>query len=172
MNGEPLAARIQKLEDRDAIKALVTRYSLAVDDHDFETLGSLWAPDARYGFFNDVQAEGAEKIAALLEGNISGGGVSFHVNHDHLIEWDARDPHRASGTLCTHAETSVAGQHQVCAIRYADKYVRHEAQWLFAERFLGFLYFAPVEEYAGLLVKRDRLLFPGGAAIQAHWPNF
>lgn len=172
MNEETLSVRVQKLEDHIAIKALIARYSLAVDDHDFKTLASLWAPDARYGFFRDVHAEGDEKIAALLESNIRSGGVSFHTNHDHLIEWDEGDPDRASGILCCHAEVSVAGEHQVGAIRYRDKYVRHQGQWLFAERFLGFLYFTPAEGYAGLLLQRDRLRFPGGAAIPAHWPDF
>jgi hypothetical protein len=73
MKDDTLEARIQRLEDREAIRSLVARYSLAVDDHDFETLGSLWAPDARYGLFDGVQAEGAEEIAALLERNIGGG---------------------------------------------------------------------------------------------------
>lgn len=167
-----LAARLQKLEDRAAIQALVSRYSIAVDDHDFKTLASLWAPDARYGFFDDVHAEGDAQIAALLESNISSGGVSFHTNHDHLIEWEERDPDRAQAILSCHAEVTIAGEHQVSGIRYHDKYVRHQGQWLFAERFLGFLYFSPAQDYAGLLLEDNRVRFPGAPAIAGHWPSF
>ena len=172
MNDQSIATRLKRLEDRAAIQSLVARYSLAVDDHDFKILGSLWAPDARYGFFGDVHAEGSAQIAALLEGNIGPGGVSLHTNHDHLIEWDESDTDRAQGVLSCHAEVTVAGEHQVAGIRYRDKYVLIDGQWLFAERFLGFLYFAPVEEYAGVLLKRERLIFPGIPAIAAHWPDF
>jgi len=172
MKDDTLEARIQRLEDREAIRSLVARYSLAVDDHDFETLGSLWAPDARYGLFDGVQAEGAEEIAALLERNIGGGGVSFHTNHDHLIDWDQGDADHASGTLITHAEISVGGKQQMCAIRYKDKYVRRQQQWLFDERLLGFLYITPPEHYPGILLRSDRLLFPDGSAQSAHWPDF
>ena len=167
-----IAARLGKLEDRAAIQALVSRYAVAVDDHDFKALGALWAPDARYGFFGEVHAEGSAKIAALLESNIGTGGVSFHTNHDHLIEWDIEGPDYAHGVLSCHAEVTVAGEHQVSGIRYRDKYVRYQGQWLFAERFLGFLYFTRVEDYAGVLLKRDRIIFPGAPALPAHWPHF
>lgn len=103
---------------------------------------------------------------------ISAGGVSFHTNHDHLIDWDQGDADHASGTLITHAEISVGGKQQMCAIRYKDKYVRRQQQWLFDERLLGFLYITPPEHYPGILLRSDRLLFPDGSAQSAHWPDF
>jgi ketosteroid isomerase-like protein len=164
--------RIQRLEDDAAIRMLASRYSIAVDDHDFLTLARLWAPDACYGFFGDIHARGASEIAELFERNITTGGVSFHTNHDHVIEWKKGDPNHARGTVSCHAEVTVAGAHQVSGIRYKDVYVRHEGQWLFAERLLGFLYFSPAKDYPGILLSDDRVHLPNTAPMKAHWPAF
>lgn len=168
---DDLAARLQQLEDREAIRNLISRYAFAVDDHDFNVLATLWAPNARYGFYDEIHAQGAEKIAALLKANIQTGGVSFHTNHDHVIEWTDDNPDLAHGILSCHAEVTVANEHQVSGIRYRDTYVRLEGKWLFAERLLGFLYFSPAEDYAGLLLREERLHLPGLPPMKAHWPR-
>jgi hypothetical protein len=172
MSDEALAARIGRLEDREAIRILCSRYSLAVDDHDFDTLATLFAPHARYGWANQPpQAEGREAVAALLRSRIAPGGPSFHVNHDTFVDWDDSDPARASGMVFCHAEVCPAGVQLVSAIRYRDKYVKIENRWMFAERFLGFLYMTPVDRYPGVLALRDRMLV-ATPPQRAHWPAY
>jgi len=172
MSDTQLSARIQRLEDRESIRELVSRYSLAVDDHDFASLGRLWHPDAIYGWVGmPAQAEGATAIVALLEERIGPSGPSFHVNHDQIVEWHDHDADRASGLVFCHAEVSPGGQHYQYAIRYQDKHVRHEGRWMFAERRLAFFYFVQPSEYDGILVQKDRMR-PGGIRNDAHWPAF
>ena len=42
-----LATRLQRLEDREAIKALVARYGLAMDDRDMQGMPGLFMGDVR-----------------------------------------------------------------------------------------------------------------------------
>lgn len=170
-SNDDIAARLRRLEDREAIRDLIGRYSLAVDNHDFAALGALWHPDAVYGYVDQPQATGARAIAALLEERIGPSGPSFHVNHDQIVDWDERDPDRASGIVFCHAEVAPGGHQYQAAIRYHDRYVRHAGRWLFAQRFLGFLYFTPPSGYDGILLETERFR-PAGARNRAHWPAF
>lgn len=172
MAEQELAARIRRLEDREEIRALVGRYSVCVDDHDFATLASLFAPDARYCWHDRASVtEGRDALIALLESRIGPSGPSFHVNHDQFVDWDPRDPDRASGLVLCHAETSAGGSHNIAAIRYRDQYVRHQGRWLFQERSLGFLYNLPVKDYPGVLMQQERIRLPG-LTRAAHWPAY
>jgi len=172
MDQEALLKRIRRLEDGDAIRKLCSRYSLAVDNHDFPTLRSLFAPDAIYGWINEApHAEGAEAIGKLLESRLSSSGPSFHVNHDVIIDWDDGAPGRASGIVFCHAEVSPPAGQFIGAIRYHDKYVNHDGSWKFAERWLGFLYLAPPQDYAGLLRSFERIR-SSQPQRPAHWPSF
>jgi hypothetical protein len=170
MADDSLAQRIERLEDREAIRALCSRYSLAVDDHDFDTLGGLFAVDARYGWVDaPPQAEGRAAITELLRSRIGPAGPSFHVNHDMVVDWGANDRSRATGIVFCHAEVIPSGKHLVGAIRYRDSYVKQDGRWLFAARFLSFLYFTPIDEYPGILGARERLRMINPPA-PAHWP--
>jgi len=172
MSDDAILRRLRKVEDRDAIRDLIGRYSLAVDNHDFDALGALWHPHATYGWVGQPpQAEGAAAIRALLESRIGPAGPSFHVNHDQIVDWDENDPDRASAVVFCHAEVTPDGSQYQAAIRYHDRYIRHEGRWLFAERRLGFLYFTPPSSYEGILLRRERML-PGGQRNPAHWPAF
>jgi hypothetical protein len=172
MSDEALAARIARLEDREAIRVLCSRYSLAVDDHDFDTLATLFAPDALYGWVDaPPQGTGREQVIEVLRSRIAPAGPSFHVNHDMFVDWDEGDPAHASGMVFCHAEVCPAGTQLIGAIRYRDKYVKSDGRWMFAERFLSFLYFTPVDRYPGVLTLRERLLF-ANPPLPAHWPAY
>jgi hypothetical protein len=172
MSEMDLATRLRRLEDREDIRTLVARYSQYVDDHDFEALATLWAPDARYGWHGSSDVtEGGANVAALLASRIRPTGPSYHVNHSHVIEF-GDDPDRASGLVFAHAETSGAAGQNVAAIRYHDRYVRLGGRWLIAERILAFLYFTPAEVYADVLRVKERMRLPDGRKLVAHWPEF
>ena len=46
---ESVAARLQRLEDREQILELLTAYGATLDRHDFAAFGLLFAEDAEYG---------------------------------------------------------------------------------------------------------------------------
>lgn len=172
MRDENLAARLRRIEDREEIRTLVARYCRHVDDHNFPALAALWAPEARYSWKDSPDVTiGGEDVASLLKSRIEPTGPSFHITHDHVIEF-GDDEDRASGLVSAHAETSGPSGQNIGAIRYHDEYVRHDGHWKFAERQLAFLYFTPVSDYHEIMKAKHRMRLPDGTSLPAHWPDF
>jgi hypothetical protein len=172
MNEADFAERLRRMEDREQIRTLASLYSLAVDDHDFATLQSLFTADAKYGWVgSEARTVGDQAIVASFAEKLANSGPSFHVNHDQIVEWDEKDANRARGVVLCHAETSHRGGQNVAAIRYRDVYVRDGGRWKFGERLLAFLYFTPVDRYPDILMVKNRLRLPGGE-MPAHWPAY
>lgn len=65
---DTLAARLQALEDREAIRDLIARYGPAADNGDAEGAAALFAPDGVYAVGGMGESRGRPAIAALLRG--------------------------------------------------------------------------------------------------------
>lgn len=153
-----LTNRIRALEDRLDLRELVARYGLAVDDRDVDALAALFMPDAVFRSQDGVMnAQGRAAIIEQFHGRFAALKTTNHVAHDQIIELDADDPDRAIGLVSSHAEVWRNGQALVAALRYRDRYERHQGRWCFAERTLSFLYYLPVGEYAEGLGSRLRM---------------
>ena len=153
-----LTRRIGALEDRLALRELVARYGIAVDDRDIDTLESLFTPDAVFRSQDGVMnARGRTAIIEQFHGRFAALKATNHVAHDIILDLDPVDPDRASGLVSSHAEVWRNGQALIAALRYRDQYRRHEGRWRFAERTLSFLYYLPVVEYAAGLGSRLRM---------------
>lgn len=63
-----LAARLQLLEDREAIRELIASYGLLADSGNAAALSELWIEDGTYGVGGMGNAEGRAAIAGLIEG--------------------------------------------------------------------------------------------------------
>ena len=122
-----LEERIRRVEDRPDLRELVVRYTLAVDEHDMEALGTLFAPDGGFGRAGNPAGvvRGRDEVVATLGRLLGQVGPSFHVVHDQVISFDESGPGKAAGVVNCHAETSGATQY-VAAIRYHDTYARHD----------------------------------------------
>jgi SnoaL-like domain len=59
---EQLLARLTQLEDKQALAALMNRYSHAVDTFDWDTWGACWAPDAIADFGRSGPVRGRDAI--------------------------------------------------------------------------------------------------------------
>jgi len=146
-----LEQRIQQLEDREAIKALIARYGLVMDDRDMARMPSLFTHDVRILSRDGVMdARGREAAVALYKGRFEVLGPSNHFTHDKIIEF-GDDPNHATGLVLSHAEMQRRGQPMLAAIRYADSYRREEGEWRFAERIFDFFYYVPTAEYIDAL---------------------
>lgn len=146
--------QLRQLQDRAALRDLVTTYSIAIDDHDFTTLEQVFTPDALYGRDDDSpRLVGAVAIAQSMREKLEGAPPSFHVNHDHLVTFDPVDADRATGIVQCHAETSHFEGHKIAAIRYYDSYRRGAAGWQISERRLRFIYFVAAKDYPGCLLR-------------------
>jgi hypothetical protein len=143
-----LVQRLRRLEDRLEIRELAGRYGFAIDDRNIADLERLFTPDAVFRSKDGVMdARGREEVIAQFGRRFSVLGISNHFTHDHLIAL-GDDPDSATGLVSSHAEVWRNDQALLGALRYEDKYRRHEGRWCFAERLLSFLYYMPVNEYA------------------------
>ena len=60
-------ARIQVLEDREAIRALLVAYATTLDNRDFEGFEQLWAKDSEFLGGGSNTAKGPVAIRDLLD---------------------------------------------------------------------------------------------------------
>ena len=155
-----LAARVQRLEDRQELADLVTRYCIAVDDRDLDALISLFSSDARMGHADgSAGGAGTEGITRYYEERLRGVGTCFHYFHSQLIDFDGPDD--ATGVVLAHAEMAVDGRMIVGAIRYHDTYAREGGAWRFRERRLRFFYLMDATELPEQIQGVDRKRWPG-----------
>lgn len=143
--------RLQLLEDREEIKSLVARYGLVMDDRDIAEMPRLFTPDVRIRSLDGVMdARGREEAIAMFRERFSVLGPSNHFSHDKIINF-GDDIDMATGTVLSHAEMNRKGQPMLAAMRYSDRYARHEGEWKFAERVFAFFYYIATEEYLDAL---------------------
>jgi len=64
-----LEARLQALEDREAIRDLIARYGPLADSGDAQGVAGLWAEDGVYAIAGFGEAKGRAEIAALIDGD-------------------------------------------------------------------------------------------------------
>ena len=61
-------ARLQALEDREAIRDLIARYGPLADSGDAAGVAALWTEDGSYAVHGFADAVGHAEIAALIDG--------------------------------------------------------------------------------------------------------
>lgn len=78
-----LATRLERLEDREAIKALIARYGLVMDDRDMQGMPGLFTQDVRILSRDGVMdARGRDAVIELYRGR-------FAVLVEKLASWRA-----------------------------------------------------------------------------------
>ncbi len=166
-----LEDRIDRLESKDAIRALVTAYAIACDEHDMPRLLSLFTEDACLDSPSGAMvANGRDGIEEMFINTLKIRGPSYHWTHDVTVEIDAQDADRATGLVLCHAETCPNGVVSIAALRYADEYRREQGRWRFTKRVLTFLYYLPVTEFADGLAQEKRV-FRGDERTAADFPQ-
>lgn len=168
---EPLSLeqRIARLEDRQAIAQLTASYCFAIDDRDLDTVGRLFTDQGHFGSLDGaMSARGREAIVEQFRSRFSVLGASNHVAHNQLIHLDSAT--RAHGLVSSHAEVWRMERTMVTALRYTDQYEKVGGEWRFAERLLSFMYYLPIEEYAGAMGRLDRNR-AGPSPAAADWPE-
>ena len=164
-----LERRLTELEDRLAIRELVSRYCFAVDDRDLRTLGALFTENGSFGSADgQMRANGREAILRQFEARYSVLGATNHFNHDQTIDFENLS--RARGRVSLHAEMWRNERAVIAALRYADRYEKSGGKWLFTERLISFMYYLPVEEYPGARGRLDRNR-ASAVAQPADWPE-
>jgi uncharacterized protein (TIGR02246 family) len=134
---DALAKRVQVLEDREAIRALILAYGQAHDHRDYRTFSNLFASNGEWvGGLGS--AKGPEAIFALMDRTIGhdpkpNGSGTYHVMTNDQIEIDGD---RASAT--TKWIYITPGENNTPTLvflgRYLDEFVRENGDWKFLRR--------------------------------------
>lgn len=78
---EALAARLQTLEDREAIRDLIASYGPLADTGAADAFSQLWTEDGRYAVGGMTEAKGRAAIAALIDGAVHRGLMADGCAH-------------------------------------------------------------------------------------------
>jgi uncharacterized protein (TIGR02246 family) len=134
---ESLAARVQVLEDREDIRALILAYGQAHDHRDYRTFASLFASNGEW-IGGLGSAKGPDAIFALMYKSIGHnplpmGSGTFHVMTNDQIRIDGD---RASATTkwlyLTPNEDSTPKPTYLG--HYDDQFIRENGEWKFLRR--------------------------------------
>jgi uncharacterized protein (TIGR02246 family) len=121
---------VERLLAIEEIRALIARYAITYDDHDWESFGRLWAEDASF-VANGVAFEGREPMLEFLTTCLPDDYFGKHMNSPPLIEI------AADGATAT-AKTDVVWISQnfenTIVARYDDTLVKRDGRWLFLRR--------------------------------------
>lgn len=140
-----LEQRIARLEARVEIQELLIRYTLLIDDHEFDALGELFTADARFGSPGGARV-GRTDIVEHYRVRGEQYPISLHVARGAVLEFDDAD--HARGQVLGFSEQASAQHSVITAFRYDDRYVRADGRWRFGQRDVRTLYAMPHAELA------------------------
>ena len=138
---ELLAARVQVLEDRDAIRALLVSYARTLDERDFAGFEQLWAKDAEFFGGASNTAKGPVAIRDLLQGLLKVNaaptpGRDFHLVMNQTVDvtGDTATGFSRGTWVVTDPDTKM----RISIIaNYYDQFVREGGRWKFKRHQIG-----------------------------------
>jgi uncharacterized protein (TIGR02246 family) len=137
MAEDSIERRMARLEARAEIAELLARYAFLLDDHEFEAVGELFAPDARFGSPGSTHV-GREAIVANYRALGEVYPITLHEARGFVLE--LLDDDHARGEVLGFSEQASDRNTVVTSFRYADEYVRLDGRWRFASRQVRTLY--------------------------------
>jgi hypothetical protein len=132
----------QEAADRLAIRELVDAYAHCADTRDARGQMDLFTKDTRFLVFYDLTSEqpsqelhGRESLAPVFD-DLNQYVATMHFNGQSTIAVNEDQATGESYCLAHHLKVTADGQRtlMVASIRYLDQFVKHNGQWLFAER--------------------------------------
>ena len=131
-------ARLQRLEDREAIRNLLMDYGRFLDQRNFAAFSQLFSEKEGEWIGGLGKAKGSQAILKLMEdtlgkGSKGTGAANFHLFNNEMISIDG-DQARAT-TKWTFVVQGEAGQPQPFYLgHYEDTFVREDGNWKFLRR--------------------------------------
>ena len=170
MAEEAIERRIARLEARAEITELLARYAFLLDDHEFDAVGELFAPDARFGSPGSTHV-GRDAIVANYRTLGEVYPITLHEARGFVLEF--RDDEHARGEVLGFSEQASDEHTVITSFRYDDEYVRLDGRWRFASRQVRTLYAMTHAELAsGGLAWELRKRWPHRAPTPAELPAY
>lgn len=131
------AARLQHLEDREAIRLLLRDYGLLLDQRRFDDFGRLFAADGEYvsaGSTTRGPVEIADSLRRIMAGNpLNIAEPNYHVLFNERIELHGDRAGATSQSFFVAPGADGAPQ-LIMMASYEDQLVRTAEGWRFARR--------------------------------------
>ena len=125
---EDFATRFARVEARQEIQQLASRYALAVDTRNIDALVALFVEDVQVGRHD----HGREALAKWFTKTLGNMRVSIHQVMNHIV--DVVDADHATGVVYCRDELERDGKWLVGVIQYWDDYERRDGRWYFKRR--------------------------------------
>jgi uncharacterized protein (TIGR02246 family) len=155
---EEIIKRLERLESKEEIRELVSKYAEACDQQDLESLARLFTEDAEFDSPNGMlKSKGRQNIIDMYLEVFKSRGPSFHWTHDVRVEIDSKKRDFATGVVYSHAETTRDGIVSLAAMRYDDNYSKEDGVWKFRKRVIHFFYYVKTKEYIETLASPLRV---------------
>lgn len=134
---DSVAARLQRLEDKDAIHALLVAYGRALDARDFKAYGDLFAKDGTWkGGMGS--ATSPANIAKMVADGFSRMSPSLYENSNHVMTSFDIEVNGDTGKAWSRWLWVVVGTDGKPRVerggRYEDSLVRENGKWKFKTR--------------------------------------
>lgn len=161
--------RLEWAADVVEIQQLAYRYAIAADSKDPEAMISLFAAGADLAGRQMTH----EQLVERFSNSFSKSPQSILNVGNHLVETDANDPDRATGTVYCRCEGEVDGAWLIQQIVYFDAYVRENGAWRFQSRRHLLFYGARLGESPVGLPPSDAMeLTDGKGSMPQIWPSY
>lgn len=126
---DEILRRLDRIESRDEIRQLISKYSLALDMRDMAAMAGLFLPDVKVG----KDSYGREALRDWLDQTMRQqfDGTSHHVGTT-IIE--LLGPDEAVGVVYSKNEHETGAEWVIMQMMYYDRYERRDGRWYFARR--------------------------------------
>lgn len=135
--GASVEERLQVLEDKEAIRALLIDYGRALDKRDFAAYGRLFAKEGSWkGGMGG--ATGPENIAKMVQEGFAKMDPAQYTNSNHVMTSMDIDVDGDTATAWSRWLWVIPGADGIPQVRragyYEDSLIREDGQWKFKQR--------------------------------------
>jgi uncharacterized protein (TIGR02246 family) len=126
---DEILRRLDRIESRDEIRQLISKYALALDMRDMDAMAGLFVPDVRVGREKQGRAAFRDWLDDTMRRQFD--GTSHHVGTT-IIELTG--PDEGVGIVYSKNEHETGPEWVIMQMMYYDLYRRMDGRWLFARR--------------------------------------
>ncbi len=139
-----LRTRLDAIESRIAIDALIAKYAEAFDTMNERLLATLWHPDSRLLLGANGNADGLDAILAQSRANMMRMPHMHHWMANALVTLDGDNGHGLVAANCLFYDIE-KGALQVSG-QYRDIYQRRNGRWAFQQRTFDMHFATPLQK--------------------------
>lgn len=126
---QEIAARLARIEAKDEIRQLASKYALALDMRDMDAMANLFVPDVRVGKDKTGRTALRDWLGDTMRNQFD--GTSHHVGSQ-IVELIDED--HAVGIVYSKNEHECGAEWVIMQMMYHDSYTRVDGRWYFARR--------------------------------------